>query len=388
MKLRVHRDTLLYGVQRVQAVAERRTSLQILSSFLLEAKDAAAARIAATNLQIGLEMLVPAEVDQGGVVAVGARTLFEILRNFPSALVELEIDEQYWVHVRSGRIHFRIVGASAEGYPDLPQPGKRSAEGATVVEIPAETLRALIERTIFSISPDETRLHLNSALFQGDGKVLRMVTTDGHRMTCFEQTVEVDKRFYRHDVLIPARGLGELRKLLEGVQGDVRAVFEAPYVFFDVPGAKQDGPAGKELSSERVRLAIKLVDATFPPYRQVIPRDNKRFVGVGRNALAAALRRISSISPSRTPTTRLRLEPGKMKISSDNPDVGIGEEEIDIQYDGEAFEIGFNARYLLDILEVVQSENVQMNLGGSLDGCVIREGNDERFLAVVMPIRI
>ncbi|MBN1769885.1 MAG: DNA polymerase III subunit beta [Deltaproteobacteria bacterium] len=388
MKLRVHRDTLLYAVQRVQAVAERRTSLQILSSFLLEAKDATSARIAATNLQIGLEMAVPAEVDQGGVVAVGARTLFEILRNFPPGQIELEIDEQYWVHVRSGRIHFRIVGASAEGYPDLPQPGKRGAETTGAAVLPAETLRNLIERTIFSISPDETRLHLNSALFQGDGKVLRMVTTDGHRMTCFEETVDVDKRFYRHDVLIPARGLTELRKVLEGVQGDLQVMFETPYVFFDVPAVAKQGVGGAEHATQNVRLAIKLVDATFPPYRQVIPRDNKKLVGIGRDVFASALRRISSISPSRTPTTRLRLEAGKMKISSDNPDIGIGEEDIDIQYEGEAFDIGFNARYLLDILDVVTGENIQLNLGGSLDGCVVREENDERFLAVVMPIRI
>jgi DNA polymerase-3 subunit beta len=386
MKLRVHRDALLYGVQRVQAVAERRTSLQILSSFLLEARDTASARIAATNLQIGLEMAVPAEVDNGGVVAVGARTLFEILRNFPPAPVELEIDDTFWVHVRSGRIHFRIVGASAEGYPDLPQPGKRGGEAAPVA-IPAETLRNLIERTIFSISPDETRLHLNSALFQGDGKVLRMVTTDGHRMTCFETTVEADKRFYRHDVLIPARGLAELRKLIEGVQDDLQVVFETPYVFFEVPSPPKQG-SGAETQLQNVRLAIKLVDATFPPYRQVIPRDNKRNVIVAREVLAAALRRISSISPSRTPTTRLRLENGKMRISSDNPDIGVGEEEIDVQYEGEELDIGFNARYLLDVLDVISGENVHLSLGGSLDGCVLREENDERFLAVVMPIRI
>ncbi|MBI5500773.1 MAG: DNA polymerase III subunit beta [Deltaproteobacteria bacterium] len=386
MKLRVHRDALLHAVQRVQAVAERRTSLQILSSFLLEARDKASARIAATNLQLGLEMAVAGEVEQGGVVAIGARTLFEILRNFPPAPVELEVDEMFWVHVRSGRIHFRIVGASADGYPDLPQPGKRAGEPVAPVAIPADVLRGLVERTIFSISPDETRLHLNSALFQGDGKILRMVTTDGHRMTCCEETVDADKRFYRHDVLIPARGLAELRKLLEGVDGDLQVVFENPYVFFEVPAGK--GAGGAEAGVHSLRLAVKLVDATFPPYRQVIPRDNKRTVIVGRDVLGAALRRISSISPSRTPTTRLRLESGKMKISSDNPDIGVGEEEIDVQYEGEALDIGFNARYLLDVLDVLRGENVQLSLGGSLDGAVMREENDERFLSVVMPIRI
>ncbi|MBI5488892.1 MAG: DNA polymerase III subunit beta [Deltaproteobacteria bacterium] len=387
MKLRVHRDALLHAVQRVQAVAERRTSLQILSSFLLEAQDKTSARIAATNLQLGLEMVVPGEVEQGGVVAIGARTLFEILRNFPPAPVELEVDEMFWVHVRSGRIHFRIVGASADGYPDLPQPGKRAGEPSVPVAIPAGVLRGLVERTIFSISPDETRLHLNSALFQGDGKILRMVTTDGHRMTCCEETVDEEKRFYRHDVLIPARGLAELRKLLDGVDGDLQVVFENPYVFFEVPvGSK--GTVSAEGPMQSLRLAIKLVDATFPPYRQVIPRDNKRTVIVGRDVLGAALRRISSISPSRTPTTRLRLESGKMKISSDNPDIGVGEEEIDVQYEGEALDIGFNARYLLDVLDVLRGENVQLSLGGSLDGAVMREENDERFLSVVMPIRI
>jgi DNA polymerase-3 subunit beta len=172
------------------------------------------------------------------------------------------------------------------------------------------------------------------------------------------------------------------------VQGDLQVVFENPYVFFDVPAPPKQGAGAAEQALQNVRLAIKLVDATFPPYRQVIPRDNKKFVGIGREVFASALRRISSISPSRTPTTRLRIESGKMKISSDNPDIGIGEEEIDIQYEGEAFDIGFNARYLLDILDVISGENVQLNLGGSLDGCVVREENDDRFLAVVMPIRI
>jgi DNA polymerase-3 subunit beta len=354
---------LLYGVQRVQAVAERRTSLQILSSFLLETRDAASARIAATNLQIGLEMAVPAEVERGGVVAVGARTLFEILRNFPGEDVELEVDETFWVHVRCGRIHFRIVGSSAEGYPDLPQPGRKGPVEPVLIRAPV--LRTLMERTAFSISADETRLHLNSALFQGDGKVLRMVTTDGHRMTCFECSAEAEQRLYRHDVLIPARGVGELRKVLEGIEGDVRVAFEAPHVFFDMPaGARSGGEDGT--FGANVRLVVKLVDATFPPYRQVIPRDNKRKVIASRASLGDALRRVSAISPSRTPTTRIVLEGGKMKISADNPDIGIGEEEIDVQYDGDPLEIGFNARYLLDVLGVMAAENVSLNLGGSL----------------------
>jgi DNA polymerase-3 subunit beta len=256
------------------------------------------------------------------------------------------------------------------------------------VDVPAGTLRDLIERTSFSISPDETRLHLNSALFQGDGKVLRMVTTDGHRMTCCEAEVEGSERFYRHEVLLPARGIAELKRLLEGIQGEVRVVFEAPNVFFELPETAIV-EEGKEGPGIRTRLAVKLVDATFPPYRQVVPRDNKRTVVVSRQDLANALRRISSISPTRTPTGRLHFEPGRLKISSDNPDVGVGEEEMDAEYDGEAIDIGFNTRYLLDVLGVMRSDNAVLNLGGALDGCIVKDEDEgDRFLAVVMPIRI
>lgn len=385
MKIRLHTNALVHGVQMVQAIADRRTSLQILSSFLLEARDTASARIAATNLQVGLDTAVPALIDRGGVVAIGAKTLYEIIRNFPAREVEIEVDENYWVHVRCGRIHFRIVGASAEGYPDLPAPSRDKA--ADVATMPAAVLRTLIDRTAFSISPDETRLHLNSALFQGDGRILQMTTTDGHRLTSAKETIAGDGAGYRHELLIAARGITELRKLVDGFEGEIRMLFETPHVFF-----QRDDTIPVEGQAEpfhaTVVLAIKLVDATFPPYRQVIPRDNKRHVYAQRSALADAIRRVSSVSSARTSTVRLRLEQGKVTVSSDNPDIGVGEEEIDVQYDGDALEIGFNSRYLLDAVGAVRGEQVYLNLGEALDGCVVREQDDDRFLGVVMPVRL
>ncbi len=382
MKIRIHRNTLIHGVQMVQAIAERRTSLPILSSFLLEARDTASVRIAATNTQISLDTAVPAEVDSGGVVAIGAKTFFEIVRNLPEKPVEIEVDESFWMHVRCGRVHFRIVGQSPEGYPDLPTSGRQITASAL---IPAAVMTELIERTSFSISTDETRMHLNSALFQGDGKVLRMVTTDGHRLTCFEHGPEASGPF-RHEILIPQRGIGEIRRLIEGHEGNLTMTVDPPHAFFQRESFVPQ--PGSESFKTTAMMAVKLVEATFPPYRQVIPRDNKRRVHASKAALSEAIRRVSTIASGRTSTVRLRIAGGKLTVLSDNPDIGVGEEEIDVRAEGGDIEIGFNGRYLLDAIAAVTGEEVQLNLGDALDGCVVREVEDERYLAVVMPVRL
>jgi DNA polymerase III subunit beta len=377
MEVTVPKKELLRLVTRMQSVAERKSTMPILSSVLLKA-EAGSLVLSATDLYLGLVGNVKAEVTKPGTVAVPAKDFFERIKMMPEGPISISSPDstQTTLKAKGSARRYTLRGMPGGDFPPLPAP----AETAPTLSLEVTVLKELIDKTFFSISTDETRAHLNSALFEWSGNVARMVTTDGHRLSKME--IKLEGKQSAEPMLIPQKAVMELRGLCEEIMQDagkgaeIRITQSGPNAFFQ---------AGNVLFS------VKLVDAKFPPYAQVIPQNQDKIVKVPRLDFANALKAVSVAANERTGGVRLQVNAGTMRITSESPDTGDGFDELAVDYAGGTITIGFNAKYFLDVLAALNEEEVALSLSGDLDPCVLRsaapkEGRD--FLAVVMPMRI
>lgn len=378
MELSISKKSFLRGLARTHAVADRKSSMPILSNILLTAEGTGSLALAATDLYLGVSATADAKVDKGGSVAVSARTLFDIVKNLPEGEIRWTVGENQAAEIRCGKVRYKIPGMPGEDFPPLPNAGK-----ADFAELDAELLGELIQHTQYSMSSDDTRPHLAGALFEGDGKAVRMVTTDGHRLSKAEAKLGDKAPMLNFSMLVPNKGVNELKRLIEDARAD---------------RGKDDGPVTVGVATtggnaffrrEGIQLSVKLADEQFPPYAKVIPQQQNRRLVVGRTPLLEALRRISLVASDKSGGVRLSLEPGLLRITSENPDVGEGSEELEVDFAGEPVVIGFNARYVLDALGCLGSDTVALELSGELDPGVVRPVDEPiDFIGVIMPMRI
>jgi len=363
-------------------VAERKSTMPVLSNVLLAVEGPATLRLAATDLYLALAGKVAAEVSKGGSVAVSAKDLLERVKMMPDGPIHVATQDNAGTTLKAqgSARRYTLRGMPGDDFPPLPAP----AEGAPTLALEVAVLQELIAKTHFSISTDETRAHLNSALFEWDGDVVRMVTTDGHRLSKME--VKVSGRQASATMLIPLKAIQELRRLCDD------ALAEAPR-----EAGKEGHPTQVQITQSGssaffqaagTTFSVKLVDAQFPPYAQVIPQTSEKKVRVPRAAFADALRAVSIAASERTGGVKLALLKGTMRITSESPESGDGFDEIPIEYDGPAITIGFNAKYFLDVLGALDDEEIILGMSGELDPAVVRPSSDRQFLAVVMPMRI
>lgn len=381
MNITVPKKDLLRLVARCQGVVDKKSTMPVLANVLINVDMPDNVRIAATDLYLAISGQVVAEVEEGGSTAVPARSLFDRIKAMPEGPISILVDSGGTTEVKSGMSprRYRLHGLPGDSFPPLPEP----SPDAPTLELEVELLARLISQTQFSISTDETRAHLNSALFEWDGDRVRMVTTDGHRLTKVE--MDVPGRKATATMLIPYKAIGELRKLAEesrslegkGDQGPVVTIAQSgPNAFFGIGDT---------------RFSVKLVDAQFPAYQQVIPQSSEQTVRAPRAALVDALRAVSLAASDRTGGVKLTIEPGTMRITSESPESGDGFDEVPVEYDGSEMVIGFNAKYVLEVLSVLDCEEIELLLSGELDPAVIRpagEPDDRSFIGVVMPMRI
>lgn len=378
MQVTVAKEELERVVSRCQGVADKKGTMAVLGSVLLEVDGTDRLRIAATDLLLAVNGRVSAQVERGGAVALGARELLERVKNMPAGQLAISSTDGATTTLRAvaAARRYTLGGMTAEEFPSLPQPDER----AVWLSLPPDVLERLLARTHFSISTDETRTHLNSALFEWSGDRLRVVTTDGHRLSKAEARVEGGSA--ASTMLIPLKGVTELRRLCDEARsrGDgeaIRVCQSGPCAFFQVAG---------------FQFSVKLVDATFPPYQQVIPDISGQSVRAPRNLLRDALKAMNVAANERTGGVKLTLGEGKMRFESESPEAGAGFDEIAIEYDGPELVIGFNARYFLDVLAAMEGEDeVVLGITGELDPAVLRPGTESptsSYLAVVMPMRI
>ena len=390
MELTVAKRDLLKIVARMQGVAERKSTMPVLANVLLAVDGPNTMRLAATDLYLSLLGRVAADVSKPGSVAVSAKDLFERVKMMPDGPVVIATQDNATTTLKaSGSARrYTLRGMPGDDFPPLPQP----AEGSPTLALDVDVLSELIQKTHFSISTDETRAHLNSALFEWEGDTVRMVTTDGHRLSKVD--VKVSGRQASATMLIPLKAIHELRRLCdemlsEGISpsADGEAKKGKPELLITQSGSSAF------FQGAGMTFSVKLVDAQFPPYSQVIPQGADKVVRAPRVAFAEALKAVSVAASERTGGVKLTLTKGSMRITSESPESGDGFDEIPVEYSGPNMSIGFNAKYFLDVLASVTDDEVEVSLSGELDPAVLRPAgattkSDRQFLAVVMPMRI
>jgi DNA polymerase-3 subunit beta len=367
MEFKIRKDEFLRGLYLAHGIADRKSTLPILANVLLRTEGKDKIICGATDLNVSTIVSLSAKVEKEGGLTVAARQLYEIVKGLPADEVSVRRTEQNWAEIRSGKVEFKIVGMSDRDYPKLP-----AIAEAETSKVESAVLRDMIAKTIFSVSMDETRQHLAGVLFESDGAIARMVSTDGHRLSKVSRPLPGGPKLAT-GVLIPRKGMTELRRAIETREApSAIGVHEGNFV----------------LKADDVGLSVKLIDGQFPPYDQVIPKDNDRAFVVSRLALLDALRRVSLMSSDKTSGVRLVVEKGKLRIESDNPDLGAAREEIDVPYKGAPVQIGFNARYFLDLLAEIETPEVRVELSGELDPAVVRPADGSDYVCVVMPMRL
>ncbi len=372
MDLVIAKKDLLRLVERCQGVADKKSAMPVLANVLLAA-DGNALRGSATDLYLAVSGQTAADVVSAGSVAVPAKDLFERIKHMPEGPVQVTAREgaQTVIKAVGSPRRYTLHGMPGGEFPQLP----KAAPDAPSLELPAELLSTLIARTHFSISTDETRAHVNSALFEWAGQRVRMVTTDGHRLSKMEATLDGTQA--TATMLIPLKAIHELRRLADGARTEtVQITQSGPNAFFGVAG---------------MSFSVKLVDAQFPPYQQVIPAGSDKSVRAPRAQLIDALKAVSLAASDRTGGVKLTITQRALRITSESPESGNGFDEVPVDYEGNDVTIGFNAKYFLDVLGAVEGDEVTLSVSGELDPAVIRpadEAEQQSYVAVIMPMRI
>ncbi len=372
MKISIERGTLLKAVSQAQSVVERRNTIPILANVLIEAEGESVS-FRATDLDIEVVDKVPAMVERAGATTVSAVTLHEIVRKLPDgALVRLTDDGAAGrLTVEAGRSNFTLATLPKEDFPVM-----ATSEYSSNFSAPAPALRRLFDKSKFAISTEETRYYLNGVYMHvadgESGKVLRCVATDGHRLARIDCDLPKGAETMP-GVIVPRKTVGEMRKLLDDDDMEIAVSVSETKVRFATP---------------EITLTSKVIDGTFPDYARVIPVGNTRKMEVDASEFAKAVDRVATVSSERSRAVKLALDEDRLILSVNAPDSGAAEEELSVAYGDERLEIGFNAKYLLEIASQVDRENAVFMFNSSGDPTLMREGSDMSAVYVVMPMRV
>ena len=372
MKIRTSRDTLLRALNWVQNVVEKRSTMPVLSHALFRGKNSNL-EVAATNLQIVVEGHIESQVETEGGISLNAKRVHDIVRTLPAGEITIETDEKNSAEIKGEKGTFHLMGLKESEYPPLPE-----YKDVSFVEIKSEILKGMIEKTIFAASLEETRYNLEGVLMQvtEDKKTLRMVATDGHRLCMIDREVEnADKLELGDGLIMPRKGLNELRKILAENE-------EMENVGFGVIGNDVVFKAGD------VVLIMRTLEGEYPNYDRVIPKDNDVSLFANRQQLLESLGRVSIISDEKTKGIKFIVKPGKLTIESQNPEIGDAFEELDVTTTIEDIEMGYNAKYLMDALSAMDSEEVEVKLKDGLSSGLLLPKEESGYTCVVMPMRL
>ncbi|HXB63221.1 MAG TPA: DNA polymerase III subunit beta [Acidobacteriaceae bacterium] len=373
MEISVSRAELLRELTAAQSVVERKTTIPILSNFLFEA-DGETLTITATDLDQSLKTSCSAKVKKPGACTVPARKLYDYIKLLPEGEISIKLMENHWVQIRAGRSNTKMVGMARANFPQIMEFPANDA-----IKIPVASLKAMIAKTIFAISSEESRYTLNGALLALKSESMAMVATDGHRLAHIEKTGETlagvngEKK-----TLIPRKALSELQGLLANTdQESLEFADDEQTLYFKVGG--------------RVLTSRKL-SGQFPNYEAVLPRDNNKFVIVKADELSASIQRVAQFADERSGAIKMRLEQNELKLSSSSTDAGESEDSIETPYNYDAIVVGFNSQYLLDFLKAIGSvSEVRLEFKDAQSAGQMRpeDPNDEyKYRYIIMPMRI
>lgn len=363
IKLKVSKEKILDGLQRVQNVVSTRTTLPILSNALLQATEEGLS-LTTTDLDVGVRCSVEAEVSKVGATTLPARKLFSIIKEMPEAEVEVEVDDKHAASLRCGSSFFKIMGLAEDEFPPLPKPSN-----AKNLKLEQPALRDMLKRTAYAVSNDETRYVLNGVYMSFKGDKLTVVATDGRRLALIEHEIEVPKGG-ETEFILPTKAVAELQRLLAD-KGDVTLAVGENQMIAQVGGTT---------------LVSKLIEGSYPNFRQVIPGEAKERISLERERLLVALHRTAILASEKSQSVKLQFGKNNLTITATTPDVGEAKESMAINYKGKEITIAFNPHYLMDPLRNLDADEVFIELTDELSPGVIKV--NEPFLYVIMPMRL
>lgn len=371
MKFSIDRAALLRSLNHVQSAVEKRNTIPILSNVLLKAEDGILS-LSTTDMDMEINESVAAQVKEAGATTAPAGTLFDIVKKLgDDAQVEMELNAGgNQMSVKAGRSNFKLSCLPVADFPELSK-----GDMPTEFSLPANDLRALIDRTRFAMSTEETRYYLNGIYIHAaetDGvKVLRAVATDGHRLARFEMPLP-DGAANMPGVILPRKAVAELRKLVDEAGDVIQIGLSESKIRFNF---------------DHIVLTSKLIDGTFPDYQRVIPQGNDKIVEVNPKLFSSAIDRVSTISDGKSRAVKITFEGNTMTLSANSPESGSATEDLEV-HGNDNMEIGFNARYLMDITSQIEGDNCRLTLADAASPTIIQDAGDMSSLYVLMPLRV
>ncbi len=341
MEFVAKQSALLRELSLVQGIVEKKNTVPVLANVLLTAS-AESVNVMATDLEVSVRSSLTAEIRREGALSVSARKLHEIVRALPEADVRFKADGENWATITCQQARFRIMGLPREDFPNLPSPGKDDK-----VTFSIQQFKEMIHKVIFAVATDDARYALNGALMILDAGSVSLVSSDSHRLACVRRPLVGKGPSVEVRVVIPQKALGELSRIAEEVGGEIVFSRHENQIFFEMG---------------RCTLASRLLEGQFPSYEKVLPAGNDKKVDLGRTAFGDAVRRVSLVANERSKAVRLALSKGTLEVSAKNPELGEASESLEVDYSGGDVVIGFNARYLLDFVNVTQSDRILFEL--------------------------
>ncbi len=383
MKFKIEKGVLLLGLQRVQGIMDKRSTIPILSNILLEGRAStpdskhSTLDIVATDLEIGMRGSYPAQIHGDGAIVVSGRKLYDIVRELPDGNIDISVEDGKLLEIRSGKSFFKIAGFNKEDFPSLPE-----VTEDRMLEIESQTFGDMIKKTMFAVADADARHVLNGALLEiesaeGQKAKIRMVATDGHRLALCERPIDISNlksqiSDSRYQTIIPKKTLYEMRR------------------FLDVNEKIKIGIGEKQISlkGEDIFITSRLIDGIYPNYKQVIPRGGDQTIVINRLVFMNVIKRVSVMSREKVKALLIEFTTNNAILKARDPEIGEAVEDVEIKYEGKGITIGVNYQYILDALEAMHDENVIIDTQTSLTPCIIKQESDPDHLCIVMPMRI
>lgn len=374
MKIRISRQALTDELFKLQGVVSQRSTLAILSNALLDARDGTLT-LHATDLDTSVSTSCECEVLEAGQVTLQAKRFYDIVKNLEDESLTIEVEENYWAQVKSGDVSCRLVGTHPEDFPQI-----LNTDDVALYPIGTPRLLDMIEKTLFSVSTDDARANLTGAFFRvTEQNTFLMVSTDGHRLSKIEVSPESFDpgadipQLLRDGIIVPRKGLAELKRTIDPKGADLSfGLVENSIVF-------KHGP---------MSLSVRLIEGTFPDFTQVLPKESDSRAIVHRESFVQSLRFVSLFASPKTHNLRLSLGDGDLELYASDPDKGEGSKKVPVEYDGPVVKAGYNYRYLLDVLNVLDGDEVSIEIIDTLSPTLIRDPSRDEMLFVVMPMRL
>lgn len=377
MYFEIEKREFMKGLGLMQSVAGRKTTLPILSHILLEWEKSSLS-LTGTDLETGIREELTAKIQEKGKASVSAKKLYEIVRELPEETIHIRKKDNQWIALQCGKSLFNLAGLDPEEFPSLP-----ACQEQNFSTVSTGIIREMIEKTVYAASNEESRYHLNGVLFaqtkQEGEEMLRMVATDGHRLSLVDRQNKKIFGIEEKGIIMPKKGILEVKKIIgdRDGEGEMGIYFNGTHGFFKL---------GKSLT------VIRLIEGEFPEYEQVIPKGNDKKLVMAKEKMVSSLKRVSTMANERMEGVKFSLKANSVEMSSTHQDFGDAQEEIEVVYDGPPLQVGFNARYLLEALNAIDTEEVLMELKDEGSPGILKPSSStarvSNQISIIMPMRL